>query len=345
MAEVIGRRRASVGNSRPFPGDDLDHAREIERSLAGVARVIVTAHVRPDGDAVGSCLALASILRARGVEPCVVLEGEVPRQYAFLRGAGQVERPPGAAELPDTVLVALDSTSPERLGRAAALARSCARTVVIDHHVSNTSFGDANWVDTGASSVGEMIHRLARALGWDVPEEAAEPLYVAIVTDTGRFSYSNTTSESLRIAGELVAVGVDPARVAGLVYGNRTRGEWDLDARARASLRLESGGRIAMLGVTARDFEETGTKAASTQDLPALTRTLAGVEIGLFFYEVDGGRQTRVNIRTAEKVDANVLASRFGGGGHQRAAGCTLDGDIGEVRRKILAEARGFLKR
>lgn len=333
-----------MGNSRPSPGSDLEHAREIERGLAGFERVVITAHVRPDGDAVGSCLALASILRARGMQPRVVFEDEVPRQYAFLCGAEQVERPPQAAEPSDTVLVALDSTSPERLGRAAALARSCARTVVIDHHVSNTSFGDVNWVDAGASSVGEMIHRLAVALGWDVPDEAAEPLYVAIITDTGRFSYSNTTPESLHIAGELVAGGVDPARVAGFVFGNRTPGEWDLDARARASLRLESGGRIATLGVTARDFEETGTKAASTQDLPALARTLAGVEIGLFFYEVDGGRRTRVNVRTTEAVDANVLAGRFGGGGHQRAAGCTLDGDLEEVRRKVLAEAKGFLK-
>lgn len=334
-----------MGKSRPAATDVHGHALLIRRALGGLRRAVLTAHVRPDGDAVGSCLAFAAILRARGLKAQVALEDEVPPRYMFLRGFKRIRHPSKVRGGPDTALVALDVTSPDRMGAAEALAGSCARTIVIDHHVSNTRFGDVNWIDAGASSVGEMIWRLAEELKWEVPRAALEPLYAAIVTDTGRFAYSNTTAESLRIAGELVARGVDPLRVADIVYGGRTPGEWSIEDRARARLRLESGGRIATLGLTVRDFMETGTRPAAMRDLPALARTLAGVDLGLFLYETDGGRRTRVNVRTTKSVDANVFAGRFGGGGHRQAAGCTLDGTLEEVRRKVLAEARKFIRK
>lgn len=333
-----------MATSRPTGGTDLEHAREIERALEGFRRVILSAHVRPDGDAVGSLLGFAAILRAREIEAEIVLQDEVPPAYLFLAGAEEIKHPSETSGGKGAAFLALDTTSAERLGGAGRVAASCAKRIVVDHHVSNGLFGDANWVDPRASSVGEMAYRFARALGWEVPEEALSPLYVAIVTDTGRFVYSNTTPASMRIAGDLVARGVDPARVASFVYGNRTPGQWELVTRARLSLVIEPDGRIATLGVTTRDFEETGTRPVDTQDLPALARTLAGVDLGMFFYEIDRGRRTRVNVRTTGAVDADKFAGRFGGGGHRQAAGCAVDGDLGEVRRKVLAEARTFLE-
>jgi len=300
--------------------------------------VIVGSHIRLDGDAVGSALALAAILNARGARASVVLPDEVPRRYRFLAGADRVRDPSRIGTAKGAVFAVLDVSNPERLGEAARLLESASQTVVIDHHVSNTRFGGVNWVEPGASSVGEMIWRMAMTLAWPVPPTAREALYAAILTDTGRFSFSNSTPEALQAAAALVREGVDPACVAEQVYGGRTPGEWALEVRARASLVVEPGGRVATMALTAGDFAETGTTPVAADDFASFPRTMAGIDVGLFFYEIDGGERTKVGIRTTRAVDANVLAGSFGGGGHARAAGCTIDAPVADARRRVVAE-------
>jgi len=315
-------------------------ARELERPR----RVFIFTHIRPDGDAVGSGLALRAVLREAGHEPELILAEHMPRRYLFLEGSGAARRAGEVAADAEAVVFALDATGPDRLGDAAALFESGAVKINIDHHVSNSRFGDVNWVEPGTGAVGEMIWRLAKEMGWSVPPAACAALYVALMTDTGRFTFGNTTSGTLGVAAELVRSGASPEILAEEVYGHRTPAQWELERRARASLRFEHGGTVATLELTMRDFDETGTTPGDTDEFASLPRRQAGVEVGLFLYEIDDGARTKVGIRTSRDVDANLLAARLGGGGHRRAAGCTLEGPIDEARERVLAETFRFLE-
>lgn len=335
------------GTTPPRAADGCSSAQEAARAIAPELReprrVLILSHIRPDGDAVGSALALGAILREAGHVPEVALDENVPRRYLFLEGARAVLRAGRATGAQGAVVFALDTTGPDRLGKTAGLFEAGAARINIDHHVSNSFFGDVNWVEPRAAAVGAMIGRLAKAMGWRVPPAARDALYVAVMTDTGRFTFSNTTSESLETAAELVRAGASPEVLSENVYGRRTSAQWELERRVRASLRIADGGAVATIGLTTRDFEETGTTPADTDDFASLPRGLAGVDVGLFLYEIDGGARTKVGIRTSRRADANRLAARLGGGGHARAAGCTVYAPLEEACEMMLAETRRFL--
>ena len=207
-------------------------AEAIEKSR----RALVLTHVRPDGDAVGSVIALTAILRAMGRAAVPRSAQPVPRHYGGLAGASWIRGPGPGSRLPavDTVVV-LDSATLERTGFAESLPAG-ANIVNIDHHVSNSGFGDVAWVDPSASSTGEMLLSVALEKGWPLPPAARDGLYAAIYTDTGRFSYSNTTPGALELASELVRRGTDAGRLYRMIYCSRLRGSLDLEAAARASL-------------------------------------------------------------------------------------------------------------
>lgn len=319
------RIASALGRTRPLP------------------HVLVLSHERPDGDAVGSCVALASMLRARGHMVDIVLPDTPPRKFRFLSGFDEISRPSDVHTSNGTVAFALDAADEGRLADGAELFRGASVRIVLDHHTSNTGFGDINWIDERASSVGEMLFRLSNTLSWRMPPEAREAIYVAILTDTGRFTFGNTTARALAAAAMLVRSGVDPEGIAENVYGRRTLGEWQLESRARESLRLELGGKLAIMQLSAADFEQTGTTPAAANDLAALTRTLDGVHMGLFLYEIDGGTKTKVGVRTTKAVDANRFATLMGGGGHKQAAGFTLEGSLEVSRKRLLKEAERFL--
>jgi phosphoesterase RecJ-like protein len=315
---------------------------ELVRIAADAPHAIVVSHVRPDGDAVGASLAMSSVLRALGASASVVLPDPVPRRYRFLKGAADILSPE-AADARGALLISLDATHPARLGAASRLIEEARAVANIDHHVSNARFGLVNWVESTASSVGEMVLALADALSVTLDADAKEAVYTAILTDTGRFTYSNATLGAFTAAARLVAGGVDSWRVADRVYCSRTLAEWRLEVRARESLTLECGGRVATMSLSAADFAETGTGPEDANEFAAFTRTIEGVDVGLFLYEVEGGARTKVGVRTSKAADANLLAARFGGGGHARASGCTVDAPLAEARRLVLEAARRAL--
>ncbi len=320
--------------------------REVARELTEAKKVLVLAHIRPDGDAIGSAVALVSLVRATGRDALAVLADKVPRQYAFLDDAGIILAPgkvkPDFAE--GALAVALDTSNAERLGDARSLFDAAARTANIDHHAANSGFADADWIDPLAAAVGEMVRRIAREMGWKLTPVARDGLYVAIMTDTGRFTYGNTTAETLDLAAELVRAGARPDVLAERVYGGKPVSEWELEARARASLKVEDGGRVASIALTIRDFHETKTNPAAASEFASLPRLLEGVDLALFFYEIDRGKRTKVGFRSTRDVDSSALAARFAGGGHAQASGCTVDGPLDEVRPLVIAEAKRFLK-
>jgi phosphoesterase RecJ-like protein len=229
----------------------------------------------------------------------------------------------------------LDASDRERIGAGLVAAVSRATLVNIDHHNYNTRFGVVNWVDPKASAVGEQIWRFARSLEWTLPPNSLRALYVALITDTGQFSYGNTTPRAMRIAADLVAAGVDPETIWRYVYLEKTTQELALEARARMSLTYWADGRIAVIGVRDRDFAETGTDPQATAEFTNIPRSVVGALMALFFYEIEDGRATKVSIRGVRELNACKLARRFGGGGHPQAAGCTLVKPLAEAMEEF----------
>jgi phosphoesterase RecJ-like protein len=319
---------------------------DVLREIARHRRFIVTAHEKPDGDALGAVLGLVRILRARGCDAVAGGLAPVPRRYLPFIHAGETitAEAAGASLSAYDAVLALDAGTDERCPPFVIQARGRLPVVNIDHHGSNTRFGDINWVDPAASSVGEMVFRMAEAAGWEVARDAAEALWIAVVTDTGRFAYENTTPEALRIGAELVARGVATAEVDRQVYQSFTVRELALQARAIQGLELHEGGRVAVVGLSREDFASAGSGAEDAEDVANIPRSVGGVKVGAFLYEIEkplaSGKpsvvQTKISLRCTEPYDGAAFCRQFGGGGHARAAGCTLPLRLAEARAKFL---------
>lgn len=307
----------------------------IFRLVRAKASFLITGHLRPDGDLCGSAVALRAALVGLSRSARIVLPDPPPERYATMEGAEWLEVFDGEPLSADAVFV-LDSAGLDRLGPVAEALPADAPVINIDHHLSNTGFGEVSWVEPEKSSVGQMIYELAREGGWPLPAVACSALYAAILTDTGRFAYSNTSAGALRAAAELVDLGVSPVAMARLLYRSRSERELRLQERALASLQLAAEGRMATMTLSAADFAELGAGPTDAQDLAALTVSMAGVELGAFLYELVAGKQTKCSLRGAGKLDVSKLAARFGGGGHAAAAGCQLEMGITEARDLVV---------
>lgn len=303
--------------------------------LTAARRIIITAHEKPDGDAIGAALGLWHLLSRAGCPAVVAGVADVRPRLSFLAGLDSVVAAEALSAEEGDVLVVLDSGALDRIPAPLAALAGSMPTVCIDHHKSNTGFGQICWVDGAASSTGEMVWRLAQQAGWVLTREAAECLWVAIVTDTGRFAYDNTSGETLRVAAELVERG--PVRTAAIndaLYCHAPLRVLRLRQRAMASLQMLGEGIVAIVGIAQQDLNEMGCTLADTEDFVELPREIEGVEVAVFLYESDAGT-TRVSMRTRGEHDAAALCAHFGGGGHARAAGCTVGAPLGAAREQI----------
>lgn len=315
-----------------IPSDSV--ARSIAEALAGARSVVVGAHVDPDGDAVGSALGLTLACVSIGIAATPVLAGSdaVPSSYAFLPGAARF-RTASLLSAPD-VFVALDTPSFARLGDAETLARSAGTLIDIDHHPDNGRFGGLCLLDPAAAAVGGMVWDLLPALGVVPDADIATCLYTALLTDTGRFSYRNTTPAALRTAAAMLACGVDVQQVFTDVYESRSAGALALIGRTLERIACCSEGRIAYSWVTDRDFAETGARREETENLIDEVRALGGARV-VFLMKAEPGT-VRVSLRAKGPHDVGSVARVFGGGGHAAAAGFTFAGDIETLLPKLL---------
>lgn len=290
-------------------------------ALRKAASVVVCAHVKPDGDAMGSVLALTLALRDAGIPavPTLADDQAAPATYAFLPGFGLFV-PASALEAPD-VFVALDTPDPSRLGVAQTLCASAGTVVVIDHHPDAKPYGAIDVLDSTAAASAELVWGLVRELGTPPSADVALCCYTGLATDTGRFAYDNTTAETFRVAAELVDAGVDPSSTARLLYQDRSAAALALEARVLARLALANHGHVAHSFVTGADFTETGARREEGELLPDAIRALGGVDVALLVGERDG--ELRVNLRAKTGFDVGTVARTFGGGGHRAASGFT----------------------
>jgi phosphoesterase RecJ-like protein len=305
------------------------------RALREASSVLIGAHVDPDGDAVGSALGLMLVLESAGIASTPVLptNDPLPSTYSFLPGADRFV-PAADAAVPD-VFVALDSPDPRRLVLAEPLARAARTVIMIDHHPDATP-GDAIAIlDPGAAATGCLIWQLAGHLGVQPDASAATCLYAALLTDTGRFSYSNTSAHTFRTAAEMVAAGAVPNDIYCAIYENRSAGAQALLSRALGRITMANGGRIAYSWVSDADFAETGARPAEAENLIDHVRALGGVE-AVFLVKLNGDGKARVSLRAKDSADVGSVARALGGGGHRAAAGVTLPGGLDDALAAVL---------
>ena len=310
-------------------------------------RFLLTTHVNPDGDAVGSLVGLGLYLEELGKTVLLAMEHPVPPMYRFLDPEGRVRRYEPGRDDPDIaacdMAIVLDVGALDRVGRLEApLRRHEVPVACIDHHATNNGFADVNVVRPEAASTCSLILGLIRAMGRTPSPRVAEALYVGLATDTGGFRFPNASPQAFRDAAALVEAGADVPRIYEAVYENHSAASLRLLGLALASLQTDCGGQLAWLTLTQAMFEETGADESETEGIIDHARRLGGAEILIVFRELaDGG--TRVSLRAKHDLDVGALAARFGGGGHRKAAGIALDTPLTTTIPTLLAAARALL--
>lgn len=300
-------------------------------------RFLITAHVNLEGDSLGSQLGMKELIRAMGKEAFIVDSDAVPDHYRFLPGACDVSNKTRSFSDFDAMIV-LDCPTLKRIGRVADMIKKGTPVINIDHHVSNELFGDVNWVESRASSAGEMVYKLFKATGVRLTKETALCLYIAILTDTGSFNYDNTSSVTHDIAGELLGYGLSPASVSESVYERRTLADIKLLGLVLSTLKVNKTGELAHLEITRGMIKKSGADVTRSEGLINYARSIDGVKIAVIFKE-DATEKGRVNVsfRSKGNFDVNRIAASFGGGGHVKASGCTVRGTLSAVKKRVLA--------
>jgi phosphoesterase RecJ-like protein len=308
-------------------------------------RFLVSGHVRSDGDALGSQLAFHHLLRKLGKTSKVVCDRGALPDYRFLPGASKVGAGPEDLPRGATTVVTFDSGSWGRLERISeALPRERLYVINVDHHASNERFGDLNWVDPAFSSSGEMAWELIRASGVKPTKDMATCVYTAIVTDTGRFSFSNTTVETHLNATELLEAGVKPAEIHKALFRQKTPEQLRFLARVLGEIRLSEDGRVGWIVISRALVAETGFDPGDTQEYIDQVKSIKGLRVAVLIKETEEAGRVKVSWRTDAGVDGIRLASRWGGGGHPRASGATFRGTLDEAVRTIVGETIRFEK-
>jgi bifunctional oligoribonuclease and PAP phosphatase NrnA len=305
---------------------------EIVSKIRAGTRFAITSHRRPDGDSIGSSLALAQTLQAVGKSVDVIMADPVPQAYRSLPGAGMIRQAGTVAGDYDAVFV-LDCGDQYRPGLA-GLDRYF--IINIDHHLNTALFGKLNYIDPTASAVGELIFDLITTLGIVPTPEVASNLFVAISTDTGSFQFSNTTAKSLEVSGRLVGMGADPGLLAIQVHMSQPPSRLKLLAEVLKTLTLHPSGEIAWITLTREVLENTGSEPGDTEGIVNFPLSIGGVSVVAFFRE-ERDLEYRVSLRSKNSLDVAAVAKVFGGGGHKNAAGLSLQGSQQEVVQKVIS--------
>ncbi len=293
---------------------------------------LLTTHEGPDGDAIGSSLALASFLRKIGKDVTIHYQDPVPDLYAFLPGSDSV-----LSHIPIRdydVSVILDIGERKRAGNEFCDFTQVNTSINIDHHLSCEKFGDFNLIDSQAAATGALVYRIAHAYGYQFDRETALCIYVAILTDTGSFRYSNANREAFTIAGEMIDYGINAWDVAEQLYENQPQKRLELLARCLPTLDVFKDGLAASVVITSDMYAASGADAELTDGFVNYPRSIRGVEVAIFFRQL-AYRKFKVGFRSKGKVNVAAFSAALGGGGHHNAAGCTVEGSLDEVKATV----------
>ncbi|MGI6513441.1 MAG: bifunctional oligoribonuclease/PAP phosphatase NrnA [Syntrophomonadaceae bacterium] len=312
------------------------------RALMQQKRLTLLGHSIPDGDCVGAVTALMWALANMGKDVNAIIEDGVPPTYRFLNGS---ERISSLIDLPPIYdcLVYLDCATRERVGeRLSRLIPPAATVINIDHHISNQGYGTVNLVDAGASSTCEIVFYIIKRLNSPITIDIATSLYCGIVMDTGSFQYSNTSPRTHQIAAELLQYGVDMDLVRTRLFESKSRVEVSLQKTALDSLEFSKDGRIASMHLSYDDLTRLGAVDLHFEGTINMARSIEDVEVALLFREIEPG-VIKIGFRSKQEVDVNRIAGVWGGGGHKRAAGATLRGELEAVKKVVLLKVEEHL--
>jgi len=284
--------------------------------------VLLCAHVSPDGDTIGSNLALRGALLEMGKQVEVVCADDIPQILMFLSGADKISKPVALKGKHFDLAIALDVSDRHRLGDCAPLFFATRQTVQIDHHGTNPGYADINVISPHASATGVLVYEFIHSLGVPLNAGIANCLYTAIATDTGNFSFDNTTSDAFQVMGELMAYGLPIARLNRSLFRERSMEQVKVLAKALSTLTFYHGGQITGMQLSQADLCACGAKAEHAEAIVNFGIDIAGVKIAFLAREVEGG--TKFSLRAVEGCNVARLAAEFGGGGHALAAGCTM---------------------
>jgi phosphoesterase RecJ-like protein len=299
---------------------------------------LLTTHIRPDGDGIGSMLALAEVLERQGKQVQMVIASKFPPRYRFLDPQGRIQQfaPPGDPWRQVDVVLILDTGTWNQLASCGPFLRELpAPKVVIDHHQTQDELGAHRFVDSSAEATGRLVFEAITALGVPLPPAAANALFVALAMDTGWFRHSNASAKTFALAEKLVASGASPELLYEHLFEANSLARLKLTGLVLERLQVTAGGQVAYTEIRRGDYAATGAVPQDTEDLVNYTRSLAGVEVGLLFMEQPRGG-VKVSFRSRARIDVAKVAEQFGGGGHRLASGAILEAPLEEARARVL---------
>ncbi|MDF1545104.1 MAG: bifunctional oligoribonuclease/PAP phosphatase NrnA [bacterium] len=309
----------------------------MNETIDSAQTILVASHIDPDGDALGTQLAFAAYLKSIDKQVILVRDGNIPDKYLFLPGVNEIpytsEEFLDALEF-DTAII-LECPDPKRIGRTNELLDSSVRILNIDHHLDNANFGAVNWINSSASSVGEMVYEYFAWLGYKINPDVATSLFTAIMTDTGRFRFDSTSARTLQISGELVASGARPQMITDQIYFSMQPQAMKLVGKILNNIEYYFDGKLCVLMMTDDMLKETGASRHDSEGIVDFTLFTKGVDAGLFIKE-DSENSVKASLRSRDGVNVASIAGTFGGGGHFNAAGCTIELPIETAKSRLL---------
>lgn len=312
--------------------------------IGGAKKILISGHLSPDGDSLGSMIAMMRLLRAAGYNAVAAADRNSFGKMAFMQGIDEIVSLKHLKHKSFDLFIALDCGAIDRLPQELRPLAENLPVICFDHHITNTAFAKVSIVDPKASSTAEIIWRFAKWCEWKLDSVIAEALWVAMVTDSGRFAYDNTRPGTMRAAGDLLKYGVRTSLINDIIYSGFSTKAIKLKRIAWRSLHIWKNRKVAEVTLTRDDFRSVRGTKADAEDTIEIPRSVAHNEIALFFYQIpDRTKEIRCSIRTRGDWDATLLATKFGGGGHRKAAGCTIKASLGGAKRMMRNAVKALL--
>lgn len=317
--------------------------REIIGHIRSANSILVTSHREPDGDSIGTQLAMLKYVKSLGKDAVIVNHGDVPGKYRFLPNIELIKETGGfRAETQFDLAIILECCDLKRTGNVEHLIDETTKIINIDHHPDNTGFGDVVLVDTRAAAVAEILAEFFLDTGFQIDGETASQLFAAILTDTGRFRFNSTTRRTMEIGGLLIELGADPRKICDEIYYSMTKPMLSLTGELLSRIKLYEKGKLCLMSVGREALKKNNSDLADTEGMAEYTLYIRGVLAGGMLREIDAGR-TKVSLRSRGNLDVSRLAHKYGGGGHHNASGFTLDLPLKAAEERLLEELKELI--